>query len=184
MSGKPTTGGVVAVAVRVGRGVTVGAGTGVFVAGGTGVFVAGGTGVFVAGGTGVFVAAGTGVFVGVLVNVLVEVEVAVEVAVGARQIKPVMALESNVTEPVCAKARPSKLAPVCRLMDVEARIFPINEVFVPRVADETTLHHTLHGSPPTTLAVPEVMRVLADLKIQTPDPLRVSVPDNSKASAQ
>jgi hypothetical protein len=70
------------------------------------------------------------------------------------------------------------------MMDVDARRFPIKEVFVPRVADETTLHHTLQGSPPTIFAVPEVMKEAADLKIQTPAPLRVSVPDNVKASAQ
>jgi len=96
----------------------------------------------------------------------------------------VMVLSSIVTAPVCASARPFRVAPVFREMLVSARIFPIKAVFVPRVAELTTRHHTLHGSPPTTLAVPEVIRVLADLKIQTPDPLRVSVPDNSKASAQ
>jgi hypothetical protein len=69
-------------------------------------------------------------------------------------------------------------------MDVDARIFPTIEVLVPSVAELTSRHHTLHGSPPTTLAVPEVMSVAADLKIQTPVPLRVSVPVNVKASAQ
>ena len=123
------------------------------------------------------------VVVGVVVVVFVCVVVGVVVA-GIAQIGPVMVLVSNVTAPVCARARPFKLAPCCRPMDVSARIFPINEVLVPRVAELTTRHHTLHGSPPTTLAVPEVMRVDADLKIQTPDPLRVSVPDNAKASAQ
>ena len=91
---------------------------------------------------------------------------------------------SNVTEPVCARARPFKFAPVARVIEVRARIFPINEVFVPRVAELTTRHHTLHGSPPTILASPDVMRVEADLKIQTPVPLSVSVPDSVNASAQ
>ena len=137
---------------------------------------------------------GVGVDVGVDVGVGVREAVGVDVVVdvgaiavcvsSAAQIGPVMVLLCNVTEPVCARARPFKLAPVSRLMDVDARMFPINEVFVPRVAELTSRHHTLHGSPPTTLAVPEVMRVAADLKIQTPDPLRVSVPDNVKASAQ
>ena len=108
-----------------------------------------------------------------------------EVLVDAvKHVAPVIVLLSSVTAPVCAKARPFKLAPVCSLMDVEARIFPINEVFVPRVAELTSRHHTLQGSPPTTLAVPEVIKVAADLKIQTPVPLRVSVPDSAKASAQ
>jgi hypothetical protein len=94
----------------------------------------------------------------------------------APHVGPLIVLVSIVTEPVCAKARPFKVAPVAIVMDVDARIFPINEVFVPRVAELTTLHHTLHGSPPTILAVPEVIRSDDDLKIHTPDPLRVSVP--------
>ena len=104
--------------------------------------------------------------------------------VGEAAEQPDMALFSNVTPPVCAKALPFRVAPVARLMDVDARTFPINEVFVPRIAELTSRHHTLHGSPPTTLAVPEVISVAADLKIQTPDPLRVSVPVNVKVSAQ
>ena len=94
----------------------------------------------------------------------------------APHVGPLIVLASNVTEPVCAKARPFKVAPVAMVMDVDARIFPINEVYVPRDAELTTLHHTLHGSPPTILAVPEVIRSDDDLKIHTPDPLRVSVP--------
>ena len=101
-----------------------------------------------------------------------------------RQAEPVKALLSRVTAPVCASARPFKLAPVCMAIDVEAKTFPISDVLVPRTAELTSRHHTLQGLPPTTLAVPEVVRVEADLKIQTPDPLRVSVPDNSKAPAQ
>lgn len=129
---------------------------------------------------GVFVGVYLGVFVGVYLGVFVGVAV-----IFSSQIGPVMVLDSNVTAPVCARARPFNLAPVFRLMDVSARIFPINEVFVPRVAELTTRHHTSKALPPTTLAVPEVMRVDADLKIQTPpNPLRVSVPDNSKAAAQ
>jgi len=170
-TGKSVAGGGVAVA-PVGVGVEIGVAVGVFV----GVNV---------GPPGVIVAVGVGVFVGVVAVGVGMVAVAVGGG-GARQINPVMVLESNVTAPVCARARPFKLAPVCRLMDVDARIFPINEVFVPRVAELTTRHHTSQGLSPTTLAVPEVMRVDADLKIQTSvlNPLRVSVPDNSKASAQ
>jgi hypothetical protein len=103
---------------------------------------------------------------------------------GARQVEPVMVLASNVTAPVCARARPFKLAPVCRLMDVRASIFPMNVVPVPRVPDETSLHHTLHGSPPVTDELADVVSVAADLKIQTPDPLSVRFPVSMKASAQ
>jgi hypothetical protein len=99
-----------------------------------------------------------------------------EVELAAEHVGPVIVFVSNDTWPVCTIARPFKVAPVAIVMDVDARIFPINEVYVPRVAELTTLHHTLHGSPPTTLAVPEVMRSDSDLKIQTPEPLRVSVP--------
>jgi hypothetical protein len=117
--------------------------------------------------------------------VVVVVEVVVVVVVGPPpgpwHAEASMMLDCNVTAPFRARARPFKVAPVFMPMDVNARIFPINEVFVPRVAELGTRHHTLHGSPPTTLAVPEVMRVDPDLKIQTPDPLRVSVPDNVKA---
>ena len=93
-------------------------------------------------------------------------------------------LLSRVTEPVWARARPFKRTPLCRLIDVEARILPTKAVLAPSVTELTSRHQTLHGSPPKTFAVPDVIRSLADLKIQTPAPLRVSVPDNLKASAQ
>lgn len=93
-------------------------------------------------------------------------------------------LSSSVTAPVCAKARPFNLAPVFKAIDVLARIFPMNEVFVPRVPDETSLHHTLHESPPVTDEPADVVSVDADLKIQTPDPLRVRFPVSKKALAQ
>src|ERR1035437_3286823 len=99
-----------------------------------------------------------------------------ELELAAEQVGPEIVLVSIDTSPVCAKARPFRVAPVAIVMDVDARMFPINEVFVPRVAELTTLHHTLHGSPPTILAVPEVIRSDDDLKIHTPDPLRVRVP--------
>jgi hypothetical protein len=95
-----------------------------------------------------------------------------------------MWLLSSVTEPVWAKTRPSKLAPVCMLMDVSARIFPIIRLPVPTVPDEASRHHTLHGSPPETDELDMVVSVAADLKIQTPDPLSVRFPDRTKASAQ
>ena len=88
---------------------------------------------------------------------------------------------SSVTAPFSARALPSVMfAPVFRVMLAYARIFPVNTVFVPRVAELPTCHHTSHGSPPTTLELGEVVSVLPALKIQTPDPVRVSVPDNEK----
>jgi hypothetical protein len=61
---------------------------------------------------------------------LVDLAFGLAVALGAgavRQFESVMALESNDTAPVCANARPARLAPVCRLTDVDARIFPTNQ---------------------------------------------------------
>ncbi len=135
------------------------------------------------------VAAAVGAAVAAEVAAVVAVATEVAAAVvgvvdAARQDELVMMLLSRVTAPVSARARPFKCAPAPTVMDVEARMVPVNEVFVPRVAELTSRHHTLQGSPPTTLAVPDVISVDADLKTQTPDPLRVSVPDNVNASAQ
>lgn len=96
----------------------------------------------------------------------------------------VMVLWSKLTAPLRARTRPFRLAPVVIVMDVSATTLPFSEVFVPKVAELGTCHQTLHGSPPTILAVPEVTSVAADLKTHTPDPARVSVPVNVKVSAQ
>jgi hypothetical protein len=200
--GKPTTAGAaVGLFVGVGTSVLVGPGTDVFAGPGTDVFAGPGTDVFAGPGTDVFAGPGTGVFVwvgvlvgrpvavGVLVGrpvavgVLVGRPVAVGVPVGraAAQTTGPTVFESIVTAPVCARARPFKVAPVFRVMDVSARIFPINTVSVPRVAELTTLHHTLHGSPPVTVEPGDVMRIVdPDLKIQTPDPVRVRFPVSAK----
>ena len=106
-------------------------------------------------------ASGTSGGAGVGVGVGVGLGVAVGVGAAA-QIGPEMVLLFNVTAPVCARARPSKLAPLFRLMEVSARIFPMNEVAVSRVAELPTLHHTLHGSPPVTDDWGDVMSVDAD----------------------
>jgi hypothetical protein len=155
-----------------------------------------GVDVGVAVGVDVGVDVGVGVAVGVDMGVDVVVDMGVDgvVDVGAiavcvssaAQIGLVMVLLSNVTAPVCTRARPFKLAPVCRAMDVSARIFPMN--LVPgarREKEEPILHHTLHGSPPVTDELAEVVSVDADLKIQTPeDPLSVRFPVSMKAVAQ
>ena len=93
-------------------------------------------------------------------------------------------MESSVTAPVCARARPFRVAPVCRAMLVRARTSPIKVLFTPRVADDSTLHHILHGSPPITDAPSIKVRVDADLKIQTPEPARVRFSVSRKAVAQ
>jgi hypothetical protein len=76
--------------------------------------------------------------------------VVVVVVVVVAQIGPVMVLDCNDTWPVCARARPFKVAPVFMVMDVSAKIFPMNEVVVSSVAELPILHHTLHGLPPVT----------------------------------
>jgi hypothetical protein len=72
---------------------------------------------------------------------------------------------------------------VNRLMLVSARIFPINVVPVPSVAELPTCQKSLHCCPPlirTTDELLPVINVLATLNIQTASallpPSRVSVP--------
>ena len=174
--------------VSVGPAVEVGGVTGVLVASrGCGTSVGVGVSVGPPGVTvGRCVEVGRGVWVGVAVAVAVDVAVAVGVAVAAGAQPAVETLLlCSVTAPVCARARPFKSAPVFRVMLVSARIFPLNEVVVSRVADEATLHHTLHGSPPVTDEPGDVISVdNTDLKIQTPDPLSVKFPVSMKALAQ
>jgi hypothetical protein len=135
-------------------------------------------------GRSVLVAVGN-VPVGVTLGVFVAVVVSVGVSVGpATQTGPKTLFESRVTSPTCVRARPFRLAPVWRWMASSARMFPMNEVFAPSVPAETSLHQMLHGSPPVTLEPAEVVSVAADLKIQTPAPLRVRFPVSKNASAQ
>ena len=100
----------------------------------------------------------------------------------ATQFGPEMVFPSKVTVPaVCTKSRPFKVAPVFRaLTPLSAKIFPINEVVVPRVTELPTLHHTLQGSSPVTDEPGEVISVDTVLKIQTPDPVRFKFPDSEK----
>ena len=102
----------------------------------------------------------------------------------AEHVGPEMALLSIVTSPVCAKARPFKLAPVRIQTDVSARIFPMNEVVVSRVALLPTLHHTLQGSPPVTDEPDDEVSPDTVLKIQTPDPVRAKFLVNKKLPAE
>ena len=128
----------------------------------------------------VFVGVAVEVLVGVAVGVAVSVGVLVGVAVGVSVVAPpqarVMTLESKVTAPVWAIARPFNDAPFFREMDVSARMFPTNEVVVSSVAELGTSHHTLQGSSPVTDEPGDVMSVDPDLKIQTPEPLRTRFP--------
>ena len=103
---------------------------------------------------------------------------------GGAHVGPEIALLCKLTAAVCVKARPFRVAPPFMVMAVDARIFPMKEVFVSIVADETTLHQTLQGSSPVTYESGDVISVADDLKIQTPDPVRARCPVRVKASAQ
>jgi hypothetical protein len=101
------------------------------------------------------------------------------------QVGPATPPDAIVTAPALyARARPFKIEPPFNWMPETARIFPMIGLVVSRVAALPTCHHTLHGSPPTILAPGLNRSVLTVLKIQTPDPLRMSVPDNEKEPAE
>ena len=67
--------------------------------------------------------------------------------VGAQAVA-VMTLLFNVTAPVSAKALPDKVVLVFRVILAFARILPMNEVFVPSVAELPICQNTLQGCPP------------------------------------
>jgi hypothetical protein len=93
-----------------------------------------------------------------------------------------MVLASNVTVAADSpKKRPFKVAPVfIALTPFCDMTVPINEVVVSRVVELPIRHQTLQGSPPVTDEPGEVMSVDTVLKIQTPEPVRVRLPDSEK----
>jgi hypothetical protein len=93
---------------------------------GVGVSVGVGVGVNVGVGVGVSVGVGVGVNVGVGVGVSVGVGVGVSVGVGAAHTPFVIIFESSVTAPSLASSCPCTVAPVVAVMEVIARICPIN----------------------------------------------------------
>jgi hypothetical protein len=145
------------------------------------VLVAGAVAVFVEPGRGVFVDVAVAVFVAPGTTVLVEVAVLVG---RVTQVGPEMMFDCSVTAPVWARRRPFIDAPVLRLIEARARMLPLKLVPTSSVADEPTRHQTLQGSPPVTEEPGEVMSVSEDLKIQTPEPLRVRFPVSENATAQ
>lgn len=134
---------------------------------GTGV----GAGVIPGAGVGIGADVGTGVGVGVEVGVGVGVGVGIGVGVGeAAHVALVMVFVSSVTAPFRAKTRPSTFAPVVRVADVKAKIFPLKVEFVPSVAELPTCQKTLQAWAPfmrLTLLAPAVISVEAVLKIKT-----------------
>jgi protein-disulfide isomerase len=63
---------------------------------------------------------------------------------GPAHAETVTMLESIVTAPFCARALPETVAPVVRVTLASARIFPVNEVVVPSVAELPICQKTLH----------------------------------------
>lgn len=64
--------------------------------------------------------------------------------VPAAQVDLAIVFESMVTAPLRANTRPSTVAPVLRVIDVSAKIFPTKVVLVPRVAELPTCQKTFH----------------------------------------
>src|SRR5450759_48915 len=92
-------------------------------------------------------------------------------------------LLSSVTAPFRAKVRAVTFAPVFSVMLDSARIFPANDVVVPRVAELPTCQKTLHTDPLLITTTDEplaVVSVLPILKMKTapalPWALSVRVP--------
>ena len=126
---------------------------------------------------------------GEVVKLVDEVDVGVgvkpvdEVDVGVAHVALVILFVSKVTAPLRANTRPTTFAPVVRVADVKAKIFPLNVEFVPSVAELPTCQKTLQAWAPfvrTTLLSPAVMSVEEVLKIKTalgsPAALSVRVP--------
>jgi hypothetical protein len=99
--------------------------------------------------------------------------------VAAAQLALETVFASSVTAPVCARALPDTLAPVCRVMLVCARMLPANAVRGPMVAEPPITQNTLQGDASPTRATLEsvaVVSVLGAMKMKTPPPLSVKVP--------
>jgi hypothetical protein len=73
------------------------------------------------------------------------------------------ALASEVTAASSARARPLRLLPLVRLLLAEARMLPVNELLVPRLADVPTFQNTLQGLPLPAMAMEEPEAVVMAL---------------------
>jgi hypothetical protein len=98
----------------------------------------------------------------------------------------VIVLASNVTEPVSAQAAPQVIvAPVSSVTLASARMSPVNDAAVPRVAELPTLQNTLPPCAPlisVTVEALAVVSVLPMLMMKTalglPRALSVRLPVN------
>jgi hypothetical protein len=123
------------------------------------------------------------VVVGTVVAVVVGTVVVVVVVVVVVQVGTVMVFVSSVTAPFRAITRPTTVAPVSSVADVNERMVPANTVLVPRVVELPTCQNTLQAwAPPVSWTVlPDpVVRVDPAWKMKTafglPCPSRVTVP--------
>jgi hypothetical protein len=74
-------------------------------------------------------------------------------------------LSSIVTAPFRARALPARLTRVPKVMLVSARMFPVNAVSVPSVAELPTCQNTRHSPPPWTMTTDELLAVVSVLPI-------------------
>ena len=89
---------------------------------------------------------------------------------GAIQVAFVTTFVSKVTAPFLVKTLPSTLAPVVRVADVSASIFPLKVEFMPSVAEVPTCQKTLQACAPfirIILLDPAVINVSDVLNIKT-----------------
>jgi len=119
----------------------------------------------------------------VVIVVTVVVGITVVVVTTVPQVEKLMWLASRVTAPFLASVLPVIVVPVVTVMLVRARMFPLNFVFVPRVAELPICQKTLQGLPPLVMTTDDALAVVSVLpiwKIQTafglPCALRVNVP--------
>ena len=112
------------------------------------------------------------------------------VVVGAatEHVGAVMMLSSRVTAPFRASTRPSTVAPLLSVADVNAIMEPTKLVVVPNVAELPTCQKTLHACAPfsrTTLLLDAVVRLDPAWKMNTafgsPPPFNVTEPVKAKA---
>ena len=108
-------------------------------------------------------------------------------ASGTPQTGATMKAESMVTAPLRARARPSMVVPVFRVMEARAMMVPSNAELVPRVAELPTCQKMLQGSAPLMRRMVlsgAVTRVEPAWKIQKasglPAASSVRVPENSR----
>ena len=88
----------------------------------------------------------------------------------------VIVLLSSVTAPLRARSRPSTVAPVVTVIDVSAKMLPLNVVVVPSVAELPTCQKTLQDWAPLmrlTVLAEAVVSVRRDLEDE--DGVRVAL---------